>query len=356
MSKLVHIDESYTKWIEQVRQRYRSSQIKAAFNVNSEMLRFYWSLGQDIVNMNISERWGEGVISRLSKDLTASLGKGFSETSLGYIRRFYLLYSQILTNHPQDGGEIYPQVGGELDVLFLIPWSHHKYIIDKVHGDARKALFFANKTLENQWGRGVLLNFLSTDLYERQGSSQTNFSLTLPAPQSDLAQQMLKSPYNFDFLQLNEKYTESELKDNLISHISRFLLEMGRGFTFVGREYRLPAGGKDKYIDLLLYHIPLHRYCVVEVKTTEVDFPDVGQLAGYVAMVNDLLNTSVEQPAIGLLICKEKNTVLARYALANVSAPIGISEYTTSTKTLPKEVQEALPSTEEIEQELRKEK
>ena len=196
----------------------------------------------------------------------------------------------------------------------------------------------------------MLLNFLSSDLYERQGAAQTNFALTIPAPESDLAQELLKSPYDFTFLPGKERYQESELKDALIEHITRFLVELGKGFSYVGKEYRLVAGGKEKFIDLLFYIIPLHRYCVIEVKVTEFDFPDLGQLAGYVAMVDDLLNTEVEKPAIGLLICKEKNTVLARYALSTINRPMGISEYEVARQQLPDDLKNALPSPEEIEQ------
>lgn len=194
----------------------------------------------------------------------------------------------------------------------------------------------------------MLLNFLDTDLYETQGRAQSNFVQTLPKPQSDLAQQMLKSPYHLEFLQLEEQYTEKTMKDELVKNIIKFLLELGRGFSFVGQEYHLCAGGKDKYIDLLFYVIPLHCYCVIEVKTTEFDFPDIGQLAGYVAMVDDILNTSNDNPAIGLLICKEKNSVLAQYALSKINSPIGISEYETAKQSLPKAMQDTLPSPKEI--------
>lgn len=282
-----------------------------------------------------------------------------------YAKYFYDLYSPlfdnisqvaenlIVENRQQTADDslpisIHQQVADEFESLFCIPWGHQMLLVDKCKDNPEKALFFVRKTLENNWGRGVLLNFLDTDLYESQGKAQTNFKLTLPKPQGDLAQQMLKSPYNFDFLQMQEQYTEKKPKDELVKNIIKFLLELGRGFSFVGQEYHLSAGGKDKYIDLLFYIIPLHCYCVVEVKTTEFDFPDIGQLAGYVAMVNDQLNTSNEKPAIGLLICKEKNSVLAKYALSQISSPIGISEYATSKQALPQPLRDALPSPEEI--------
>ena len=360
-------DKDYYDWISELSQRYQQSQIKAAVKVNSEMLRFYWSVGKDIEQRQFENKYGSHFYENLSRDLSLALNKkkGFSPTSLKYTKYFYCLYSPLFENRRQVADElmtanrqqvvddlgttIRPQLVDEFEILLAIPWGHHRYIIDKVKGDSQKALFFVRKTLENNWGRGTLLNFLSTDLYERQGAAQTNFSTTMPKAEGDLAQEYFKDPYRFEFTQLNEEYTEQELKDELMSNLTQFLLELGKGFSYVGREYRLSAGGKDKYIDLLFYIIPLHRYCVIEVKITEFDFPDIGQLAGYTAMVDDLLNTPQDNPSIGLLICKEKNSVLARYALSRVNAPIGISKYELSQQSLPKELQDKLPTESEIE-------
>lgn len=372
-SDIIKIDQEYLDWIAELSQRYRQSQIKAAVSVNSAMLRFYWSVGQDISQRQMENRYGSRFYERVGADLRDALNlkKGFSATTLKYTKYFYELYAPLFENRQQllydtdnanrlQVADDFDAIANRLhdaddfEMLFSLPWSHHEYIINKVKGNAEKALFFVRKTLENNWGRGVLLNFLDTDLYESQGKAQTNFKQTLPQPHGDLAQQMLKSPYNFDFLQMEEQYTEKTMKDELVKNIIKFLLELGRGFSFVGQEYHLSAGGKDKYIDLLFYIIPLHCYCVVEVKTTEFDFPDIGQLAGYVAMVNDLLNTPNEKPAIGLLICKEKNSVLAKYALSQINSPIGISEYVTAKQALPKALQDTLPSPEEIEQGLSK--
>ena len=361
------LDTDYYNWIVELSRRYRQSQIKAAVRVNSEMLKFYWSVGQDIEDRQLENRYGSHFYETLSRDLTRTLNnrKGLAPTSLWYAKSFYCLYSPLFTNLRQDAeklgkgtfrqnteksdSEIRRQVAEEFELLFSIPWTHHQKIIDKVKGDSRKAMFFVRKTWENQWGRGMLMNFLDTDLYERQGAAQTNFQATLPAVESDLAQQLLKDPYRFCFAQLSEEYSEKELKDELMNKLSQFLLELGKGFSFVGREYRLSIGGKDKYVDLLFYVIPLHRYCVIEVKTTEFDFKDIGQLAGYTAMVDDLLNTAQDNPSIGLLICKEKNSILARYALSRVNVPIGISKYELTQQQLPKELREKLPTVEEIE-------
>lgn len=395
--KAIITDVDYRTWIRDIASRYRQSQIRAAVRVNSEMLRYYWQVGCDIHNRQFENRYGSRFYANASRDLRAELGvnEGFSESTLRYAARFYELYAPLFPNRQQgaDGltyqilqqpaeelqssqnelvtnlqqpAEILPnsnlqhpveelpnlirqQLVDDFDALFRIPWTHHQYIIDKVKGDPHKALFFVKKSLQNQWGRAMLLNFLSTDIYERQHEELNNFQATLPSPDSDLARQMIQSHYNWEFLQLNERYNETQLKDALCNNIIRTLISLGRGFSFLGREYRLEAGGVEKFIDLLFYIIPLHRYCVVEVKTTRFDFPDVGQVTGYVNMVNDLLNTPVEQPAIGLLICKEKNTILARYALQGLTTPIGIADYQVTTQELPKELQGYLPTYQELE-------
>lgn len=342
----VNADKSYLSWIVDLAKRYRTSQIKAATKVNEDMLRFYWSVGEDIEKKQLENLYGSHFYENLSKDLKHELGlkQGLSPSTLKYMRYFYQLYSQLVENRQQDADDF--------NCIFKIPWTHHMCIIDKVKGDVNKALFFVRKSLGNNWGRGVLLNYLSSDLYERQGAAQTNFSQTLPSSESELAEELLKSPYDFSFLPGKERYLERELKEALIRHITDFLLELGKGFAYVGREYILVAGDKEKKLDLLFYIIPLHRYCVIEVKITEFDFPDIGQLAGYVAMVDDLLNSDGDKPAIGLLICKEKNTVLARYALSNMNQPIGISEYEIARQSIPEELKDALPSTQEIEKRL----
>ena len=378
-----NLDKEYLEWIADLSQRYRQSQIKAAMKVNSEMLKFYWTIGKDITERQYDNKYGTRFYENLSRDLSLALNKkkGFSPTNLKYAKYFYILYSPMFPNRhqpaddlekikrPQFVDKLYDanrqqvvdkstntnrhQLADDFEMLFQIPWVHHHRIIDKCSDNPKKALFFVRKTLENQWGRSVLMNFLSTDLYESQGAALTNFDTTLPKPESDLAQDYFKDPYHFEFLQMNEEYTEKDLKDALMDKLVQFLIELGKGFSFVGREYRLSAGGKDKFIDLLFYIIPLHRYCIIEVKTTEFDFPDIGQLAGYVAMVDDLMNTPIENSAIGLLICKEKNTVMARYALSQIKSPIGISEYEVAKQQLPKELQDKLPSVEEIEQRLK---
>lgn len=351
MSQLIKIDSNYAKWIQDISMRFKSMQIKAATKVNREMLLYYWMLGRDIVQLHADSKWGNKFYANLSKDLAEALPnvKSFSETNLKYMKYFYQLYSQISPQLVDENAdeEISPQL---VDELCKIPWGHHRYIIDKCKHKPEKAIFYVRKTIENNWSRAVLLNWLGTDLYERQGKAITNFRNQLPAVQGDLAQEITKDPYNFDFLTLTEGYNEKELKDALENNIVSFLLELGSGFAFVGREYRLLIGETEKFIDLLFYNIRLHCYVVVEVKTGKFDSAHIGQLGTYVAAANHILKSEQDNPTIGLLICKEKDNVLAQYALESSSEPIGISEYELS-KLYPEDFKGTLPSIEEIEQE-----
>lgn len=348
MSKLANIDKDYASWIEELSQRYKHSQIKAATHVNSEMLQFYWSLGKDIVTLHAESRWGEKFLVNLSSDLRAKLPgiKGLSETSIGYAKRFYLLYNEQFIIHPQLGGEL------QNSEIWHIPWGHHKYIIDKCFNEPEKAMFFVRKTLENGWSRNILLNFMDTELYERQGKAITNFKVSLPVPQSDLAQEMTKDPYKFDFLTMTEGYREKELKDALEVNIRNFLLELGTGFAYMGREYRIVIGQTEKFIDMLFYNLNLRCYVVVEIKTGKFESEYIGQLGTYVAAVNHLLKKDIDNPTLGLLICKSKDNVLAQYALESSNQPIGISEYELS-KLYPTDFKGTLPSIEDIENELK---
>ena len=355
MSELIHIDKEYAKWIEEISIRFRASQIKAATQVNDLMLRFYWSLGRDIAEREGDNHYGNGFFKNLSEDLKKNIPdvKSFSVTNLKYMKYFYELYS----NYPQPGDDlagnlIYPQTGdGLTENIFHIPWGHNKLIIDKCKGNTDKALFYVHKTLENNWSRAVLLNFLDTDLYDRQGSATTNFSLTLPAPQSDLAQAITKDPYNFDFLTITEKFNEKELKDALMNNIQSFLLELGNGFSFVGREVSLEVGSTEKFLDMLFFNINLKCYVVLEVKVTEFDSSYAGQLGTYVVAVNHQLKQQWMNPTIGLLVCKALDKIEAQYALESSSQPIGVSGYELS-KLIPEEYKGSLPSIEEIEAEL----
>ena len=342
MSQLVRIDKDYASWIEELSQRYRRSQIKAATHVNSEMLQFYWSLGKDIVTLKAESRWGEKILKYVSADLQVKLPgiKGLSETSIGYANNKHF------TIHPQAVGEL------QESAIWRIPWGHHRYIIDKFFNAPEKAMFFVKKTLENGWSRNILLNFMDTDLYERQGKAISNFKTSLPAPQSDLAQEMTKDPYKFDFLAMTEGHREKELKDALEINIRDFLLELGTGFAYMGREYRIVIGQTEKFIDMLFYNLNLRCYVVVEIKTGKFDSEYIGQLGTYVAAANHILKKDMDNPTLGLLICKSKDNVLAQYALESSNQPIGISEYELS-KLYPTNFKGTLPSIEDIENELK---
>ena len=378
MSNLIKTDTNYAEWIKSLSLRFRQSQIKAAVKVNSELIRFYWELGRDIVELKAEERWKENFWENLSHDLQTALPgvKGFSITNLQYTRRFYLLYSMTTNEHPQVGGawengmsdREHPQVGGVsksihyqygnemmsplVTQICCVPWGHHKLIIDKLMGQPEKALFYVQQTIKYNWSRSVLLNFLDSDLFERQGKAVTNFEMTLPDAHGDLAQQLLKDPYCFDFVQLTERFNEKELKDELVTNVERFLLEMGNGFAYMGREHRMLVGETELFCDMLFYNTYLHCYVIVEVKTTKFDNAFLGQLSGYVSSANHLLRREGDNPTVGLLICKSKDNVLARYALEGYSQPLGISEYELS-KIYPAEFKSTLPSIEEIEQELK---
>lgn len=352
------LDKEYKNWIKTLSSRYRKSQIKAALKVNDEMLHFYYDLGKDIVSMKAESKWGSGFMKNLSSDLKEENPEAtcFSPTNLLYMKNFYLLYQSYLENAPQVeekredtafAQQLVEQIAAD---IFSIPWGHHTILIDKFKKEPKKALFFVHQTVENGWSRDTLLNFISTDLYERQGKALTNFKNTLPDETSDLAQELTKDPYNFAFTGITTKYNERKLKDALLNNITHFLLELGTGFAYVGKEYRLQIGEKEKFIDLLFYNLSLSCYVVVEVKIGEFDFADVGQLGGYVVSCNHILRKEGrDNPTIGLLICKQKDNLVAQYALESSSQPLGISEYELA-KLYPEKVDGTMPTIEEIEQ------
>ena len=344
------LGEKYKEWISDVSSRFKASQIKASIKVNDEMLRFYWLLGRDIEIMKGEMEWGSQVYKKISNDLVSELPnvKSFSPRNLQYMNQFYRIYSDVDVKR-----EFTHQLGAQMDknIIFMIPWGHHKLIMDKCKYDRNKAMFFITKTLQNNWSRAVLLNFLETNLYERQGKAITNFEVTLPSSKSDLAKEITKDPYNFDFLTLTEHYNEKELKDALMDNISNFLLELGNGFSFVGREYRIEIGNTENYIDMLFYNIRLHCYVVVEVKITAFDPSFTGQLGTYVVAANHLLKAETDAPTLGLLVCKSKDNIQAQYAIESSSQPLGISEYELS-NLLPDDFKGTLPTIEELEAKL----
>ena len=379
MSKSLNIlDKDYKQWLRDLSTRYRRSQIKAAVRVNEEMLRFYWELGRDIVSRNVENQYGSRFYSVLSRDLREiiSSASGLSERNIRYAKEFYLLYSQKVGNLQQvvansdipgnnehfnilqqvaaksDNAAVQQDVVQMMRDIFSVPWGHHMLLIDKFKRNPEKALFFVHQTVLNGWSRNMLLNFLDTDLYERQGKALSNFKQTLPDETSDLAQELTKDPYDFAFTGITGRYNERLLKDKLLNHITQFLIELGTGFAYVGKEYRLQVGEREQFIDLLFYNLNLSCYVVIEVKIGKFEFADAGQLGGYVVSCNHILRKEGrDNPTIGLLICKEKDRIQAQYALESSSQPIAISEYNLE-KFYPEKVEGTIPSIEEIEAKL----
>ena len=346
MSELMRLDEEYRSWMRELGSRYKTSQIKASIRVNNEMLMYYWSVGKDITERHADSRWGNKFFQNMSMDMADMIPnvKGFSPTNLRYMMRFYGLFQDI---------SIVPQVGERFEMasnkVFMIPWGHIKLLIDKCHDNLEKFNFYVDKVIENNWSRAVLLNFLDTDLYERQGKAITNFQYTLPKETGDLAQEITKDPYNFDFVAIRQGYDEKELKDALMDNVQNFLMELGTGFSFVGREYRLQVGNTEQYVDMLFYNIKRHCYVVVEVKVVEFEPGFISQTATYVSAVNHTLKGKGDTQTIGILICKTKDNVLAKYAVETSTEPIGISEYELNA-LMPKDFKGTLPTIEELEQ------
>ena len=360
MQKCVIFNEDYRRWFAEIGAQIRTSQVKAAVRVNSELLRLYWYLGGELVEKTRSARWGEGVLEKLSHDLLAEFPemKGFSYRNLRQIRQWFAFYAMPSGNWKQpvadldfDKSENWKQPVSNLgDGFFEVPWGHHLYIMQRCE-NVDKAVFYLRKTIENNWSRSVLLNFLDTDLYEREGKAISNFETALPIPKGDLAQNLTRDPYCFDFLSITEKYNERQLKDALVANIERFLLELGSGFAYMGREYRLEIGGREQFLDMLFYNVRLKCYVVIEVKTSEFEPEFIGQLGAYTVAVDHMLRGEGDGKTIGLLICKTKDSVFAKYALASTSQPIGISEYELS-RLAPKTVKGMMPTVEEIEKRL----
>lgn len=355
MSERKIIDNKYYDWIGQLSIRYRNAQIKAAIAVNTEMLQFYWELGRGIVAMQPGNKYGTHFFEKLSRDLKEAIpeAKSFSVKSLYYIKRFYLMYSKILPHiegksekHNLQGDvPIFPQIEG---ILFQIPWMHHKLLIDKYFNDPATALFYVRETVKHGWSRAILDHMLDMNLHLRQGKAINNFKVQLPQHNSELAQEITKDPYIFDFTNLTAPYRERELKEELLKNITKFLLELGEGFAFVGQEYKLNVGQTEQFTDLLFYHLKLRCYVVIELKVTKFEPGYLGQLGMYVTAVNHILKTEQDNPTIGLLVCKTKDNVLAQYSLEGYNLPIGVSQYQLE-KFLPENFKSALPSIEEIE-------
>ena len=352
------MNQDYKQWLTHLKSQIRSTQIKAAVKVNVELIGLYWQLGKEIVDKETKVLWGDKLIPQLSKDLLAVFPemKGFSRSNLYYVKKWYLFYTQGITIVQQLVGQLQNvdvqqpvvQIPG---FLISIPWGHHLQIITKCK-QVDEALFYINETSVHSWSRNVLVHQMESGLFTRRGAAITNFDATLPQPQSDLAKELLKDPYKFDFLSLGEKYLEKDVENSLVEHITKFLLELGAGFSFAGRQYHLEVGGEDFYIDLLFYHYKLRCFVVIELKTGKFVPEYASKLNFYLNVVDDTLKHEADQPSIGIIICKERNKIVAEYALRGINKPIGVSEYQL-TETLPAALKGKLPTIEQIEEELK---
>ncbi len=330
----------YRTWLSTLKSRFRQVQLKAAVSVNTALLEFYWELGADIVRRQAEHAWGSGFLGQLSVDLTQEFSeiKGFSERNLKYIRQWYVYWHEAAI-----GQQAVAQ-------LVAIPWGHNLAIIAKCK-QHNEALYYAKNTLAHGWSRSVLVHQIESGLWQREGKAITNFAQTLPAVQSDLAAQLLKDPYVFDFLSLSKEHTERELESALTQHITQFLLELGAGFAYLGRQVPLQVGEREFFLDLLFYHVRLHCYVVVELKTVDFEPEFAGKLNFYLKAVDEKLRSTQDAPSIGLLLCKSKDRLVAEYALSDIQKPLGLSTYSLS-HTLPEALRDQLPSIEAIETEL----
>lgn len=333
--------EKYVSFLNQIKSDIQETQLRAAISVTQELTHLYWRIGKGLSEKIIEEGWGAKTIERIAKDISSSFpdASGFSYRNLYFMRQF---------------AEGYPNGISETAVS-QIPWGHNIILLQKVDATPKR-LWYAQQTLENGWSRSMLVTWIESDLYSRQGRAINNFKKTLPEPQSDLAEQTLKDPYNFSFLTLGKKYREQELEQGLIDHIQTFLLELGHGFAFIGRQYKLEVSEREYSIDLLFYHLKLQCYVVVELKATEFDPRDAGQMSFYLSAVDDLLRRPEDRPTIGMILCKTKDKVVVEYALRDNLKPIGVSSYETKImESLPEDLKGSLPTVEEIEAEFAKE-
>lgn len=379
----VNIDKEYAQWIAELKVRYRSAQAKAAVRVNAEKLLFNWELGRDLVQKKAEERWGAGVVEQVSLDLQAAFpeSKGFSAPNLWFMKKWYLFYSDLAAQEKlyQLGREMQSldkqvniklyQLGGELNdeklqqpvreitdegvpfpaIFAYVPWRHHVEIVTKSQS-IDEALFYIQRTIDRGWSRSALMNCMKADLYHTEGKAITNFAAQLPSPQSELAQAITKDTYDFGFLTLKDGYQEETLEIELERHLTRFLLEMGTGFSYLGRQKQIVVAGKTRRLDMLFFHIPLNCYVVVELKTVPFEPEFAGKLNFYVSAVDDLIKTPTQNPTIGLLICSNKDETEVRYAFRGLQTPIGVASYD---NVQIQKIQEQLPSVEELTKRIR---
>lgn len=334
--KTMLVDEKFKNWVTSLSQNYKKAQIKAAIHVNSDLIKFYYELGEEIAKTSFKASYGNSFYDLLSLQLKKEIPncKGLNHQNLRYAEKFYTMYKKI-----------FPQVVGELT---LIPWGHHRIIIDKCK-TLEKCLFYIKQTINSNLSRNDLESRILAQVYERSKNTLDNFKNSLPSVNSTIADQIMKDPYEFDFLEIRKTYDEKELKDELTKHIESFLLELGNGFAYVGKEVRLLLGYTEMYCDLLFYNIKAHCYVVIEIKTGTFKPEHMGQLIGYTATIDATLKGENDNKTVGILICKNKDNTLAKHIINSVDSPVGISEYQLS-NLIPEKYKNSLPTIEELEE------
>ena len=356
----VHLDSDYVQWIHDIKERFRGAQIKAAVKVNSEQLLFNWQLGRDLVLRKSEEKWGRGIVEQLSLDLQQEFPevKGFSARNLWNMKKWYSFYAlaedsddliQAVDNKFNFDSIKLQQIGAEMvfPAFFgFVPWRHHVEIVTKCKSVV-EALFYLQKTIEEEWSRNALIDCMKADLYHNTGTANTNFTEKLPRIQGKIAQEIVKDTYDFSFISLPRGYDETALEEALEQNITRFLLELGTGFAFIGRQKEIVVSGKTRKIDMLFYHIRLKCYVVVELKAVSFEPEFAGKLNFYVNAVNDLIRTPDENPTIGLLICKDKDQTEVQWAFQGIQTPMGVASYD---NIKIEEIKKQLPTEEQIQQ------
>jgi predicted nuclease of restriction endonuclease-like (RecB) superfamily len=337
MANNLSIPEDYHDFLRELKGRILQAQVRAVLSVNRELVLLYWQIGGDILDRQQQQGWGAKVIDNLATDLRKAFPemKGFSSRNLKYMRSF---------------AEAYPDEQFVQEVLAQITWYHNIALMEKLKS-LEERLWYARQTIEQGWSRNVLVHQIESGLYRRQGKADTNFSRTLPNPQSELAQQLFKDPYNFDFISLGKEAQERELEKALIDRIRDFLLELGVGFAFVGSQYHLEVEGEDFYVDLLFYHLRLRCFVVIDLKVEAFKPEFSGKMSFYVSAVDDLLKHEDDMPTIGIILCKNRKQKIVEYALRDLNKPIGVSTYQLR-ETLPEQLQGSLPTVEQLEAEL----
>lgn len=330
-------DKEYVEWLADVKARFRQSQIKASIRVNTDMLEFYWSIGRDLVALRAEKRWGAGVVKQFALDMRQAFSDatGFSHTNVKYMKQWYSFYFKQVTKSHQLGDQLEQtvkshQLGGQLEmpeIFGFVPWRHHVEIFSKSKS-LEEAQFYINKVVEGGWTRSWLEEQINAKLFEAQGAAITNFEQTLPAPQGILAKEILKDPYHFEFLSLKERYSEHDLEEALVANVTQFLLELGKGFSYVGRQMELQMpGGQTFFPDLVFYHIPQHRYVIIELKTVKYVPEFAGKLNFYVTAADKLLRGEGDNPSVGLIICKSTDKTVVEWSLQDIQKPLGVATY-----------------------------